>query len=81
MAKQRVRARGIITRDDMELVMAPRAPAAVSFTSKSSKVIPEDSLEDLIKGFKELRVEVSALRRNHRPKTSRPNEGSKGFVV
>ena len=82
MAKQqRVRARGIITRVDMEPVMAPKAPAIVSSTSKTSKSIPEDTLENLIKGFKKLRVEMSILRRDQRPKTSRPNEGSKGFVM
>ena len=79
--QQRVRARGIITRADMEPVMAPRAPATVPSTSKTNKGIPEDTLEDLIKGFKELKVEMSALRRDQRPKTSRPNEGSKGFVM
>ena len=62
--KQRVRARGIITRADMELVMVPRAPTAVPSISKISKVIPKHTLEDLIKGFKKLKVEMSALRRN-----------------
>ena len=46
--QQRVRARGIITRADMEPVMAPRAPTAVPFIPKINKVIPEDTLEDLI---------------------------------
>ena len=55
MAKQqRVRARGIITQAYMEPVMAPRAPTVVPSISKTSKVILEDTLEDLIKGFKEL---------------------------
>ena len=62
--QQRVRARGIITLADMEPVMAPRAPTTIPSTSKTSKVIPKDTLEDLIKGFKELRIEMSALRRD-----------------
>ena len=81
-AKQQcVRAKGILTRADMEPVMTPRAPTIVPSTSKISKVIPENTLEELIKGFKKLMVEMSALRRDQRPKTSCPNEGSKGFVI
>ena len=82
MAKQqRMRARGIMTRADMEPVMAPRAPKIIPSTSKTNKGILEDTLEDLIKDFKELRIEMSALKRDQRPKTSCPNEGSKGFVM
>ena len=59
--------------------MALRALAATPSTSKISKVIPKDTLEDLIKGFKELKVEMNALRRDQRPKTSRLEEGSRGL--
>lgn len=79
--QQRVRARGIVPRSDMGPILAPKAPGVASSTSKSNKAVPEDTLEDLIKGFKELKVEMSALRRNQGPSTSRPVEGSKGYVV
>ena len=64
VAKQHVRIRAIATRVDMGLQMAPKIPAATLSTSKINKVIPEDTLEDLIKGFKELKVELTALRRD-----------------
>ena len=79
--QQRVRARGIATRFDAGPILAPKAPAVAPSTSRSNKVVPEDTLEDLIKGFKELKVELTALRRNQGPSTSRPVEGSKGYVV
>ena len=62
-------------------LMASKTSAAVPSTSKINKVIPEDTLEDLIKSFKELKVKLTALRRDQRPNTSRSIEGSKGYVV
>jgi hypothetical protein len=44
-------------------------------------VVLEDTLEDLIKSFKELKVELIASRRNQGPSTSRPVEGSKRYMV
>ena len=55
---------------NMGPLMAPKIPAAVSSTFKINKVIPEDILENLIKDFKELKVELIALRRDQRPNTS-----------
>jgi hypothetical protein len=79
--QQRVRAKGIATRSDIGTILAPKAPAVVPSISKITTVVPEDTLEDLIKDFKELKVELTALRRNQGPSTSRPVEGSKGYVM
>jgi hypothetical protein len=79
--QQRVRARGIATRSDVGPTLAPKAPVVAPSTSRINKVVPEDTLEDLIKDFKELKVELTALRRNQGPSTSRPVEGSKGYVI
>jgi hypothetical protein len=79
--QQRVRARGIATRSDVGPILALKAPVVAPSTSKINKVVPEDILEDLIKGFKELKVELTTLRRNQGPSTSRPIEGSKGYVM
>jgi hypothetical protein len=69
--QQRVRARGIATRSDVGPILAPKAPVLVPSTSRINKVVPEDTLEDLIKGFKDLKVELTALRRNQGPGLSR----------
>jgi hypothetical protein len=68
--QQRVRARGIATRSDVGPILAPKASVVAPSTSRINKVVPEDTLEDLIKGFKELKVELTALRRNQGPSTS-----------
>jgi hypothetical protein len=62
--QQRVRARGIVTRSDVSPILAPKALTIAPSTLRINKVVPEDILEDLIKGFKELKVELTALRRN-----------------
>ena len=62
--QQRVRTRGIATRVDMGPLMAPKIPAAAPSTSKINKVIPEDTLEDRIKGFKKLKVKLTTLRKD-----------------
>jgi hypothetical protein len=79
--QQHVKTRGIAIRSDVGPILAPKAPAIAPSTSKINKVVPEDILKDLIKGFKELKVEMSDLRRNQEPSTSRPVEGLKGYVV
>jgi hypothetical protein len=76
VAKQQcVRARGIVTRSDVGPILAPKTPAVVPSIFGINKVVPEDIVEDLIKDFKELKVKMSALRRNNGPNTSRPMEG------
>jgi hypothetical protein len=79
--QQRVRTRGITTQSDVGPILDPKAHVVAPSTSRINKVVQEDTLEDLIKGFKELKVELTALRRNQGPSTSRPVEGSKGYVM
>ena len=59
MAKQRVRARKIATQANMGLLMAPKTSAVAPSTSKINKVILEDTLENLIKNFKKLKMKMS----------------------
>jgi hypothetical protein len=73
--QQRMRARGIVTRSDVGPILAPKAPVVAPSTSKINKVVLDDIVEDLIKGFKELKLELIALRRNQGPSTLRPVEG------
>ena len=65
----------------MGSLISPKTLAAAPFTSKINKVIPKNTLKDLIKDFKELKVEMSALKRDQKPNISRLVEGSKGYVV
>ena len=78
---QHVRTRGIVTQADMDPLMAPKTLAAAPSTSKINKVIPDDILEDLIKDFKKLKVELTTLKKDQRSNTSRSVERSKGYVV
>ena len=62
-------------------LMALKTPTVVPSTSKINKVISENTVENLIKGFKELKVKLIALKRDQNPNTSRPIKRSKGYVV
>lgn len=75
--QQRVRSRGIAIQTEVTPKMALKAPAS----SLREKSIDDGTLEELIKGIRELKVEMGALKRGQRPNTSRPTEGPKGFVV
>ena len=75
--QQRVRSRGIAIQTDVAPKMAPKTPPS----SSREKVVDDGTLEELIKGIRELKVEMGALKRDQRPNAFRPTEGSKGFVV
>ena len=83
--QQRVKARGVISRGDVPSASFSKTPASsVSSTPSSSsggRVLDNDTLEDLVKGIKELRVEMSALKKGRMTSESRPSEGSRGFIV
>ena len=86
IAKQlRVKARGLSSRMDVAPVADPKAQAAsVPSTPSSSlkgKVVDDDTLEELMKGIRELKVEMTALKKGHMLSISRPADGSKGFIV
>ena len=75
--QQRVRSRGIAIHTEVAPKTTPKTPAS----SSREKFVDEGTLEELIKGFRELKVEMGVLKKSQRPNTSRPTEGSKGFVV
>ena len=83
--QQRVKARGLSPRMDVAPVAVPKIPAAsVPSTPSSSsrgKVVDDGTLEELMKGIRELKVEMSALKKGQMLSSSRPADGSKGFVV
>jgi hypothetical protein len=87
VAKQRrVRSRGIISRTDANPMMVPRAPklslapTTLGETSKTSKRVEEDSIEELIKGIRDLRVEMSELKKARGASSSQSSDGAKSFV-
>lgn len=84
--QQRVRSRGIATRTDAAPMMASKAPIPTLVPptparSSIGKTVDDETLEELMRGMRELKVEMSALKKSTRSGTSRPAEGSKGFVV
>lgn len=66
-------------------MVAPKAPATLvpcmPSSSFKSKVVDDDTLEELIKAIIELKVETSALKNGHMLSISRPTDGSKGFIM
>jgi Protein of unknown function (DUF4100) len=90
LAKQhRVRSRGGEAREDAELIQTPKTPK-VSFaptpltnletTSKATKTVEGNALEELIKGFRELRVEFTELKKARGASSSQPSEGTRKFA-
>ena len=84
IAKQRrVKSRGAVTRAEATYVPAqkPSKTPASSITQPSaSKPIEGDALDELIKGFKELKVEMSELRKSRTSNSSQPSDGGRKFV-
>ena len=86
VAKQRrVRSRAIIARDATP-IMGPKAPKMTllpttpASTSRTSKRVEEDTLEELIKGIRDLRVEMSELKKTRVPNPSQSSDAAKGFI-
>ena len=87
IAKQRrVKSRGVVTRIDATLAPAqkpsktPASSKSQPSTSKAAKTVEGDALEELIKGFKELRVEMSELRKSRASNSSQSSDGVRKFV-
>lgn len=87
--QQRVKSRGTNSRIDVTGVSTPKAsvspdtsmvPSTTGNTSKG-KVVDDNTLEELMRGIRELKVEMSALKRDSKPRTSQPSIGQKEFVV
>ena len=86
--QQRVRSRSVGTKIDLEPIYSPRAPK-VSFAPlpsiapasnlKVAKTNDENALEELIKGFRELRVEFTELKKSRGASSSQPSEGARKF--
>lgn len=63
-------------------VKATKAPSSSApLSSSKDKTVDDDTLEELLRGIRELKVGMSALKRDTRPNTSQPIGGQKGFVV
>ena len=89
VAKQRrVRSRGVGARIDAEPIQTPRASkkpldstpsTAPGSTFKASKTSEGNALEELIKGFRELRVEFSELKKARGASSSQPSDGARKY--
>lgn len=86
--QQRVRSRGVGPRNDTEPTQTPKSPK-VSFapiplrnpdsTSKTTKTSEGNALDELIKGFRELRVEFSELKKSRGASSSQTPDGTRKF--
>ena len=61
-------------RKDVSVPKVTPAPTASPSISKTAKPVDEGTLEDLIKGFKELKVEMSELRKARGSNSFQPSD-------
>jgi hypothetical protein len=61
-------------------ISTPSTPSTPSSSSKG-KVVDDNTLEELMKGIRELRVEMSTLKKGRSLNNPRPSDGSKEFIV
>lgn len=84
--QQRVKGRSLAlrtTHSPVPLLKAPKVtstPTSSPSASKSTKPVDEGTLEDLIKGFKELKVEMSELRKARASSSVQPSESGRRYV-
>lgn len=84
--QQRVKGRCLALRSSQlptsvaKSVKVTSSPSASSSNPRVTKSIDEGTLEDLIKGFKELKVEMSELRKARAPSSSQSSDGGRRFV-
>ena len=72
-----------VTRPPMSVAKAPKVTptsTASPSTSKLAKSVDDDTLEELIKGFKELKVKMSELRKARGPKSFQPSDSGRRYV-
>ena len=72
-----------MTRPPVSVAKAPKvtlAPTASPSISKTAKPVDEGTLEDLIKGFKELKVEMSELRKAQGSNSFQPSDNGRRYV-
>lgn len=81
--QQRVKGRSLALRMTHTPAKPPKvtsAPTSSPSTSKSAKPVDEGTLEELIKGFKELKVEMSELRKARASSSTQPSDSGRRFV-
>ena len=84
--QQRMKGRSLalqVTRPPVSVPKAPKvtpAPTASPTISKTAKLVDEGTLEDLIKGFKELKVEMSELRKARGSNSFQPSDSGRRYV-
>ena len=83
---QRVKPRGLggrmepMSRIDVKVHATTLPPSSPSTFSKG-KTLDEGTLEELMRGIRELKVEMGVLAKDTKSYSSRPNEGPKEFVM
>ena len=84
--QQRMKGRSLalqITRLPVSVAKAPKVtltPTASSSTSKIVKLVDEGTLEELIKGFKELELEMNELKKARASNSFQPSDSGKRYV-
>ena len=84
--QQRMKGRSLalpVTRPPVSVPKAPKvtpAPTVPPSISKTAELVDEGTLEDLIKGFKELKVEMSELRKARGSNSFQPSDSGKRYV-
>ena len=84
--QQRMKGRSLalqVTRPPVSVAKAPKViatPTASPSTSKLAKPVDEGTLEDLIKGFKKLKLEMSELRKARASNSFQPSDSGKRYV-
>ena len=72
-----------MTRSSLSVAKAPKVaptPIASPFISKTAKPVDEGTVEELIKGFKELKVEMSELRKARASNSFQPSNSGRTYV-
>ena len=84
--QQRMKARGFGARMDIapsaiHTASTPVVPTSTSPSSSIGKTVNDATLQELIKGIRELKVEMNALKRDTKPSASQPVGGQRDFVA
>jgi hypothetical protein len=87
--QQCVKSKGLRSKVGTTIVTTPKVPvssgvpliASTLGDSFKGRVLDDNTVEELMKGMRKLKVEMSALKRDQRPKTSGPSMGQRDYEV
>jgi hypothetical protein len=87
--QQCVKSKGSCSKVGTTVVTIPKVPVSsgvplIALTlgdSFKGRVLDDNTVEELMKGMRKLKVEMNALKRDQRPKTSGPSTGQRDYEV